>query len=174
MLPIAKLLLLLGIVSGLAIIPFGLPGIGVVFGSAMLYALATQFHSGISLGFILFLGALTILGETADNWLMAAGARHFGASTTAAWLSLIGGLLGALILGPFLAIGLNIFGPIVGAFVGAFIAVVLHERSLKRNWPEALRAGWGTLLGRMAGIALKMVVGVGMGAAIAWSVMIRR
>jgi len=173
MLPVAKLLLLLGIVSGLAIIPFGLPGIGVVFGSAMLYALATQFRSGIGLNLILFLGVLTLLGETADNWLMAAGARRFGASTTAAWLSLIGGLLGAVILGPFLAIVLNIFGPVVGAFVGAFIAVVLYEGRLKRNWREALRAGWGTLLGRMAGIALKMVVGVGMGAAIAWSVLAR-
>ena len=102
---------------------------------------------------------------------MAGGAKRFGASTTAAWLSLLGGFLGALILGPFLAVPLNVVGPVAGAFLGAFISVVLYERRQKQNWREALRAGWGTLLGRVAGIALKMVVGVGMVAAVAWSVL---
>ena len=125
----------------------------------------------ISLNLILVLGVLTILGETADNWLMAAGAKRFGASTTAAWLSLLGGFLGALILGPFLAVALNVVGPVAGAFLGAFIAVVFYEHRKKQNWREALRAGWGTLLGRVAGIVLKMVVGVGMAAAVAWSVL---
>ena len=172
MLLVANLLLFIGVAVGLVIIPFGLPGIGVIFGSALLYALATQFDA-ISLNLILVLGVLTILGETADNWLMAAGAKRFGASTTAAWLSLLGGFLGALILGPFLAVALNVAGPVVGAFLGAFIAVVLYEHRKKQNWREALRAGWGTLLGRVAGIALKMVVGVGMAAAVVWSVLMR-
>ena len=170
---VVNLLLILGMAAGLVIIPFGLPGIGVVFGSALLYALATQFNSGISLNLILILGVLTILGETADNWLMAAGAKRFGASTAAAWLSLLGGFVGALTLGPLLAVVLSVIGPVVGAFLGAFIAVVLYERRQKQNWQEALRAGWGTLLGRLAGIALKMVVGVGMVAAVAWSVLTR-
>ena len=79
MLLVANLLLFIGVALGLVIIPFGLPGIGVIFGSALLYALATQFRP-ISLNLILVLGVLTILGETADNWLMAAGAKRFGAS----------------------------------------------------------------------------------------------
>ena len=170
---LGNLLLFIGMAAGLAMIPFGLPGIGVIFGSALLYALLTQFSSGISLNLILILAAFTLLGETADNWLMAIGAKRFGASTAAAWLSLLGGLLGALILGPILAVALNIIGPIAGAFLGAFISVVLYEHRRKQNWREALRAGWGTLLGRVAGIALKVVVGVGMVAAVAWSVLTR-
>ena len=170
---VVNVLLFLGMAAGLVIIPFGLPGIGVIFGSALLYALLTQFNNGISLNLILVLAMLTLLGETADNWLMAAGARRFGASTAAAWLSLLGGFLGALILGPFLAVPLNVIGPVAGAFVGAFVSVVLYEHCQKQNWREALRAGWGTLLGRVAGIALKMVVGVGMAAAVAWSVLTR-
>jgi len=173
MLVAANLLLLLGMAVGLAIIPFGLPGIGVIFGSALVYALGTQFNSGISLNLILILGVFTILGETADNWLMAAGARRFGASSAAAWLSLLGGFMGALFLGPILAVALNVIGPVAGAFLGAFISVVLYEYRRKQNWREALRAGWGTLLGRVAGIALKMVVGVGMAAAVTWSVLMR-
>ncbi len=45
MLLVANLLLFLGMAVGLVIIPFGLPGIGVIFGSALLYALATQFST---------------------------------------------------------------------------------------------------------------------------------
>ena len=123
-----NLVLFIGMAAGLVLIPFGLPGIGVIFGTALLYALLTQFGNGISLNLILVLGALTLFGETADNWLMAAGAKRFGASTTAAWLSLLGGFLGALILGPFLAVPLNVIGPVAGAFLGAFISVVLYER----------------------------------------------
>ena len=66
---------------------------------------------------------------------------------------------------------LNVVGPVAGAFLGAFVAVVFYEYRKKQNWPEALRAGWGTLLGRVAGIVLKMVVGVSMAAAVAWSVL---
>jgi uncharacterized protein len=168
---VVNLILFIGMAVGLAIIPFGLPGIGLIFGTALLYALLTRFGNGISLNLILVLGVLTLCGETADNWLMAAGAKRFGASTSAAWLSLLGGFLGALILGPMLAVVLNVMGPVIGAFLGAFVSVVLYERRQKQNWREALRAGWGTMLGRVAGIALKMVVGIGMVAAVVWSVL---
>jgi uncharacterized protein YqgC (DUF456 family) len=72
-----------------------------------------------------------------------------------------------------LAVVLSVVGPVIGAFLGAFLSVVLYERRQKQNWREALRAGWGTLLGRVAGIALKMTVAVGMVAAVAWSVLTR-
>ena len=55
---VVNLLLFLGMAAGLAIIPFGLPGIGLIFGSALLYALLTEFSRGISLNLILVLGAL--------------------------------------------------------------------------------------------------------------------
>jgi len=168
---VVTLVLFIGMAVGLAIIPFGLPGIGLIFGSVLLYALLTNFGNGISLSLILVLSALTLFGETADNWLMAAGAKRFGASTSAAWLSLLGGFLGALILGPMLAVVLNVMGPVIGAFLGAFVSVVLYERRQQQNWRQALRAGWGTMLGRVAGIALKMLVGIGMVAAVTWSLL---
>ena len=166
-----KFILFLGMAAGLIIIPLGLPGIGVIFGSALLYALLTQFNGGIGLNLILILAVATMLGETVDNWLMAAGAKRFGASTAAAWLSMLGGFLGAVILGPFLAVVLNVLGPVVGVLIGAFISVVLYERHQKQTWQDALRAGWGTLLGRVAGIVIKMVVGAAMVAAVVWSVL---
>ena len=38
-----NLVLFIGMAVGLVLIPFGLPGIGVIFGTALLYALVTQF-----------------------------------------------------------------------------------------------------------------------------------
>ena len=129
---VVNLVLFIGMAAGLAIIPFGLPGIGVIFGSALLYALLTQFSNGISLNLILVLGALTLFGETADNWLMAAGAKRFGASTTAAWLSLLGGFLGALILGPISSGSIECYRTRGRCFSGS-----IHFRGSLRTPPEA-------------------------------------
>jgi uncharacterized protein YqgC (DUF456 family) len=52
-------------------------------------------------------------------------------------------------------------------FLGAFAIVVAHEMYLRRNFLEALRAGWGTLLGRMAGMVLKLVISMAMIMAVA-------
>ena len=62
---------------------------------------------------------------------------------------MIGGPL-AVLFGPL--------GPLVGGFVGAFVIVVVHELYLRKDLGEALRAGWGTFLGRMAGMILKFVI----------------
>src|SRR5262249_27787630 len=99
---------------------------------------------------------------TADNWLSAIGARRHGASTGSIWLSFIGGIAGALLIGGPLAFLFGPLGPIAGGFAGAFIIVVLHEWHRRQNLPDALPAGWGTLLGRMAGMVLKVVISVAM------------
>ncbi len=165
------ILLFLGMGAGLVIIPFGLPGVAVIFLSALSYAIVTQFDAAMSPAFIVLLGVLMILAETADNWLMALGAKKFGASTAAVWLSLLGGFLGAVLMGPVLAIALSVLGPVAGAFLGAFLLVVVYEQRQKRNWREALRAGWGTLLGRVAGIMLKLMIGLAMAVVTAWKVL---
>lgn len=163
-------LLFLGMTLGLAIIPFGLPGVAVIFISVLIYGLATDFSAAVGMNFFLVLCALTVIAETADNWLMLLGARRFGASTAALWLSLLGGFLGAVIIGPWLAFLLSFLGPFVGAFLGAFLIVVLYEYRRKREWSSALRAGWGTLVGRLAGIAFKMMIAVAMVVAIVWAI----
>ena len=52
---------------------------------------------------------------------------------------MIGGPL-AIVFGPL--------GPVVGAFVGAFLAAIAYELYTGKKGSEALRAGWGTFLGR--------------------------
>jgi uncharacterized protein YqgC (DUF456 family) len=169
---IALILLIVGMLVGLAVIPFGLPGVVIILVSVLIYAILTGFNAGVGLFFLLFLGILTIFAETADNWLTALGARRFGASKGAMWLSLIGGLGGAIVIGAPAAVLLGPFGPIVGGFAGAFLIVFSYERFRGKETREALRAGWGTFLGRTAGILLKMVVAIAIVVAVVLSILL--
>jgi uncharacterized protein len=151
----------LAIVVGLIIIPLGLPGTVLILIAAAVYAWLTDLAIIGGWGLVV-LTALTIISETADNWLTAIGVKRYGGSTRAMWLSVPGALLGAMLLGAPLALLLGPLGPIAGGFGGAFASVVLYEWSQAKNLQAALRAGWGTLLGRAAGILLKMVIAIGM------------
>jgi uncharacterized protein len=168
---LGSILLFLGMGLGLLIIPFGLPGVALILVSALIYALATDFDAAIGIKFFILLCVLMVIAETADNWLMALGAKKYGASRGAIWLSFLGGLLGGLFGGPLLALFMGFLGPFVGAFLGAFVAVFLYEYAKQKPAEQALRAGWGTVLGRMAGIVVKMIIGVAMVAAISAAVL---
>jgi hypothetical protein len=161
-LELARILLFAGMIAGLISIPFGFPGTLIILGCVLSYAWFTHFAAGVGVFFFIVLCVLTLLSETADNWLSAIGARQYGASRSSIWLSFIGGIAGALVIGGPVAIVLGPLGPIAGGLVGAFLIVVIHEYSIRRNIQEALRAGWGILLGRMAGMILKVVISVAM------------
>jgi uncharacterized protein len=168
---VGEALLVIGMTVGIVSIPFGLPGAAIVFGCALIYAAATHFNGPIGWPLFIVLGILTLIAETADNWLSALGAKRYGASTKAIWLSFLGGLLGAIILGSPLAFIAGPLGPLVGGFVGAFAIVVAYEYRQRKNIREALRAGWGTFLGRMAGMALKAVIAVAMFIAVIFAIL---
>jgi uncharacterized protein YqgC (DUF456 family) len=149
-------------IFGLVSIPFGLPGAAIILGSVLVYAIATRFNGGIGIPFFILLCIMTLLAETADNWLSAIGARRYGASTGSIWLSFVGGVAGAIFIGGPLTVLLGPLGPIAGGFIGTFAIVVAHELYLRKGWMEALKAGCGTLVGRMAGIILKVVIAAAM------------
>ena len=155
-------LLICGMLAGLLMIPFGLPGVGFILMCTVIYSLATRFDAAVSFNLLIVFCVLTLVAETADNWLMALGARKYGASRVAVWLSFVGAILGSVLLGPLLSFGMGVLGPFIGAFAGSFLIVFLYEYSRKKGAKEALRAGWGTFLGRTAGIVLKMAIGVSM------------
>ena len=159
---LAYFLLFFGMLAGVATIPFGLPGVGIILLCIFVYALLTDFNAAVGIPFFVVLCVLTIVAETADNWLTALGAGRYGASTASMWLSFLGGLLGAILIGGPLAVVLGPLGPVAGGFAGAFLIVVAYERTHGKDWHSALAAGWGTFVGRMAGIVLKLVIAVAM------------
>jgi uncharacterized protein YqgC (DUF456 family) len=162
-------LLIVGMLVGLFIIPFGFPGALVIFASILVFAFLTDFMT-IGVPVLVFLGILTLIAETADNWLTALGARRYGATTGSIWLSVVGGVLGAIFIGGPLAVIFGPLGPVVGGFAGAFGIVVANEVYRHGDWRNALRVGWGTFLGRMAGIVLKLVISITMVIAAVWAV----
>jgi uncharacterized protein YqgC (DUF456 family) len=168
---LATVLLFAGMLLGLAVIPFGLPGMAVILTSVLLYAILTGFSAGIGVFFFIVVCVLTLIAETADNWLTALGAKRYGASTGSMWLSMLGGIAGAILIGGPTALLLGPLGPIVGGFAGAFLIVAGWERIRGRSIREALRAGWGTFLGRAAGIVLKFVIAVATVVAVTASVL---
>jgi uncharacterized protein YqgC (DUF456 family) len=164
---LSHLLLFTGMLVGVVLIPFGLPGAAVVLLAVFVYALATDFSAEIGMGFFIILCVLTVIAETADNWLTAVGARRYGASRSSMWLSFLGGLAGAVIIGGPLAFVFGPLGPVAGGFAGAFAVVFVNEYYKRGDAQDALRAAWGTFLGRMAGIVLKLVIAVAMIIAVA-------
>jgi uncharacterized protein YqgC (DUF456 family) len=156
--------------AGLISIPFGFPGVLIILLSALFYAIATHFAAGIGGVFLALLCVLTLVAETADNWLTALGAKRYGASTQAIWLSFLGGIVGAIALGAPFAFILGPLAPVAGGFAGAFLIVVAAEYYRRRDAGDALRAGWGTFVGRLAGMVLKVVIAAAMIVAVAVSV----
>lgn len=137
------------ILTGLAgmILPL-LPGAPLLFLGLVIGAWAEDFiHVGY--GTLGILAGLTLLTYVVDFLSGALGAKRFGASKRA----MIGATIGAVV---------GLFMGIVGIIVGPFIGAVIGELTAKRTLSDAGYAGVGTTLGLVAGIAVKLLIGVTM------------
>ncbi len=135
---------------GLFSIIFGLPGTFLILGDVITYSWITGFEK-IGFKIIIALVFISLLAEIMDFFLGIAGTRRYGSSKTGVVLSIIGGIIGAILMTPVL-LGLGaIIGVFLGGFAGAFLGEYLEQRKLK----PAMRAGYGALIGRIAGILVK-------------------
>lgn len=143
---IAVLLVLVGIAG--TILP-ALPGLPLVFAGMLLAAWAGGFEQ-ISVGTIIVLGVLTLLSLLIDFWATAVGAKRVGASRLA--------VIGAIV-GTFAGIFFGPVGLFVGPFAGALIGELLHGRKLGgAGLGHAARVGFGTWMGIVFGVALKLML----------------
>ena len=97
---------------------------------------------GVLVGLTLFSHALDFLGGYY-------GAKRFGATRWGTFGAIIGAVVGLF----FGIIGLFV-GPVIGALLGEFLA--------GKRLVDAGRAGWGSLLGNLAGMLAKLMIAVGM------------
>jgi uncharacterized protein YqgC (DUF456 family) len=140
------LVLLLGIFS----ILFGFPGTVIILIDAFVYGAITGFEK-IGLKTLVALLVLCVLAEFADFAVSLAGAVKFGVSRKGFWAFMIGGILGALLMTPlFLGLGF-----LIGTFAGGFIATLTVELLARSKLKPSLRATYGAVLGRVAGIGVK-------------------
>ena len=133
---------LLVIVGLLGVVLPALPGLPLVFAGMLVAAWAGGFEE-IGVFTLVVLGLLTLVSFLVDFWATAHGAKRVGASRKA--------LVGA-VLGTFAGLFFAPIGLFIGPFVGALIGELLHGRELG----AAARVGFGTWLGIVLAIVLKL------------------
>ena len=136
---LAALLVLVGLAG--VVLP-ALPGLPLVFAGMLLAAWVGGFQE-IGVFPLVVLGLLTLVSFVVDFWATAHGAKRVGASRKA----IVGAVLGTFAGLFFVPIGL-----FVGPFVGALVGELLHGRELM----AAAKVGFGTWLGIVLAIVLKL------------------
>ena len=147
--------LLIGMgVAGLAMLPLGLPGLWVMVGGILAYGWLTDFRT-VGVATIAIVLGLAFLGEIIENWIGFRYAKRYGGSSRSGWGALIGGLVGAIV-----GVPVAVIGSVIGAFIGSFIGAAVFEYTYSRHAGVATRAGWGALVGRATGAAVKIALGL--------------
>jgi uncharacterized protein YqgC (DUF456 family) len=149
---------LLGLVG--SVVP-GLPGVPLIFLSALVYSYLTGFEV-VGPAALAALGLFAALALAADFVATAYGARRFGASRWGTAGGALGALLGTLLGALFLGVG-AIPGLILGAVAGVFAGE--HLRRKRRGealesggWRRTSRAAGGVLVGYVAGAAAQALL----------------
>jgi uncharacterized protein len=137
---VAALLVLAGLAG--VLLP-ALPGLPLVFAGLLLAAWAGGFEQ-IHVATVVVLGLLTLVSFAVDFWATAHGARRVGASRKALVGAVLGTFAGLFVFPPF--------GLFAGPFVGALLGELLHGRELR----QAAKVGFGTWLGIVLAVVLKL------------------
>lgn len=122
-----------------------LPGVPIVAAGALIAAWLTGFRE-LGVTPLVIIGLLTALSIALDYVAGAVGAQKYGASRSGIWGSVIGSLVGIFFFPPF--------GFLIGALAGAVIAEMLIGRKLE----EAIKSGFGVLVGTFGGIVAKIFI----------------
>jgi uncharacterized protein len=150
----AGILLAVAMLLGLAMIPFGLPGLWVMAGAVLVYSYVGP-PSAIGVATLIAVLVLAMVGELLELALAGRYARRFGGSRRAGWGAILGGIIGAFVGVPIFLIG-SVIGAFLGAFVGAWVAELTRGTELR----AATRVATGALLGRIAAVAAKVGIGL--------------
>ena len=121
------------------------PGTTIILAAAIIHRVMLGPEKGISWWILSALVALTLLTYAFDFVSGYFGAKYFGATRWGTFGAIIGAIVGIFFGIPGLFIG-----PVIGAVTGEFIA--------GKRMVAAGKAGWGTLLGNLAGMALKLAI----------------
>jgi uncharacterized protein YqgC (DUF456 family) len=139
---IGSILMLLGLAG--SILPI-LPGPPLSFIGLFLLALLKHFSPPLTLTLVIIFAIVTILVIVMDYIIPLLGAKRYGASKWGVWGSVLG-----------MAIG--IFWSPFAMLVGAFIGAVVIEWLVGKKKGEALRAGWGVVMGTLFATILRLGV----------------
>ena len=154
---IAALLMVVG-VAGI-VLP-AIPGTPLIF-AGMLLAAGVDGFQRIEWWWLAILGVLTLVSVGVDFWATAVGAKRVGASRKAIVGAVVGTVAGLF----FMPIGL-----FAGPFLGALVGELWHGRRVdSQQLGQATKVGFGTWMGIVFGIVLKLALAFTMFALFAWA-----
>ena len=122
-----------------------IPGTTIIRVAAVIHRMMVGAEKSIGWRSIAVLVLLTLATYALDFLGAYFGAKYFGATKWGMYGAIFGALAGLF----FGIIGLFV-GPVIGALAGEFIA--------GKRMIDAGRAGWGSLLGNLAGMIGKLVI----------------
>src|ERR1700745_617565 len=122
-----------------------LPGTTIILAAAIIHRIMLGPDKSIGWHTIIVLVLLTLATYGLDFLAGYFGAKHFGATK---W-GTFGAILGALVGLAFGVLGLFV-GPVIGAIAGEFLA--------GKRLVDAGRAGWGSLLGNIGAMVVKLII----------------
>jgi uncharacterized protein YqgC (DUF456 family) len=161
LLAITIVMMLVGLIG--SVVP-GLPGVTLMFLSALLYAILTDFQN-VGIAVIVLLFVLAALAFLADFFATSYGARRFGASNWGTVGGAVGGIVGALAGLIFAGIG-SLFGLIAGTIAGVFAGEYLRrqrhgdQQREHSDWRRASRAAGGVVVGYLASAIIQGLLGL--------------
>ena len=165
--PLLALTMVMMFVGLLGSVVPGLPGVTLIFLSALLYAILTDFQT-VGAAILVILFVLAALAFLIDFVATSYGARRFGASNWGTIGGAVGGIVGAL-AGLLLAGIGSLFGLIVGTIAGVFVGEYLRrerhgdqeeKEAAKADWRRASRAAGGVIVGYLASAVVQGVLGL--------------
>lgn len=145
------LLLILGILAllgGLAGAVLPLPGPPLSY-LGLIFLHFSHFVTISNWGFITF-GIITVVVTALDYYVPILGIKKFGGTNYGVWGSTLGVILGFF------------FIPALGIFLGAFFGALIGELIGGMSNQKALKAAFGSFLGFLSGIVMKVIVCVAM------------
>ncbi|MFH0827019.1 MAG: DUF456 domain-containing protein [Candidatus Omnitrophota bacterium] len=160
---LALTILILFSLVGFVAIFFTTFGTLIILVGSLFYAFVTEF-SVLGPKTLLVLLVLYLVGEVLEYVFIIVGAKKFGASNAAIVGAIIGGIVGAIAGVSFLGIGLFL-GTLFGLFLGAFLVELIIQKDLIRS----LKAGAGSVLGRLGSVFAKVLIAIAMFAVMAVS-----
>lgn len=125
------------------------PGTTIILAAAIVHRLMLGPTKSVGWPILAILALLTLVSYAIDVAGGYFGAKYFGATRWGTFGAIIGALVGLF----FGVVGLFV-GPVLGAIVGEFIA--------GKRMIDAGRAGWGSLLGNLAGMIGRLMIALAM------------
>ena len=120
-----------------------IPGPPLSYVGLLLLHFTERYH--FSTRFLIIWAAITIVVYALDYIIPAWGTKKFGGSKRGIWGSIIG-----------LVIGLFFFPPF-GIIIGPFLGAVIGELTAGKDSGAALKSGFGSFIGFLAGTLLKLI-----------------